>query len=77
MARTTKFTIVNPKRGAGYGSDSSKPVSASVEIELACESDADQTRALFALDEVWRELNTKLLKFTRNAPIAVSDEIEE
>ena len=71
--RTTKLNVVNPKRATGYDADKLS-VTASIEIVLECTNEADQVRAMFALDTIWRECFSKLDGLTHNEPLPASED---
>jgi len=74
--RTSKLEIVNPRRKTGYDSDKLS-VEASINITVQCESEADQVRALFVLDKIWREIFTELDSITHNNPLPASEDVLE
>jgi hypothetical protein len=73
---TKKLTIENPKQVTGYGAEKLE-VAASLAIEMQCSSPADQVRALFALDAIWREAFAKLDALTHNDPLPASESSQE
>jgi len=65
--RTSKLELKNPSRSDTYG-ESKTHVSASVAISIACDSPADQVRAILALDAIWVALATRLHTFNDRDP---------
>jgi hypothetical protein len=77
--RTKTLKIENPATTGGYGEDK-MGVKASIEVVMVCENESDRTRALFALDAIWRDLFGKLDGLTHNEALPASEaagEVEE